>query len=114
MYSYLMDLRRKICDLLNECPIDIDAKFFVLKDIYLEVERVLNDYLKAEAQQQESSEEEEIEEGEPPITEEVQINLREKIVEHMSEEDWQEVKSDIDNRYAQKNEEEKTSSSSDN
>lgn len=107
MYSYLMDLRKKICDILNECPIDIDAKFFVLKDIYLEVEKVLDNYLKTEAQQEEAEEEEpEEESGEPPITEEVQINLREKIVEHMSEEDWQEVKEDIDNRYAQKNEEE--------
>lgn len=107
MYSYLMDLRKKICDILNECPIDIDAKFFVIKDIYLEVEKVLDNYLKTEAQQSEESEDEEaVEEGEPPITEEVQINLREKIVEHMSEEDWQEVKDDIDNRYAQKKEEE--------
>lgn len=105
MYSYLMDLRKKICDLLNECPIDIDAKFFVLKDIYLEVERVLNDYLATKPQEEESQEEVE-EEGEPPITEDVQVNLREAIVEHMSEEDWREVKDDIDNRYAQKNEEE--------
>lgn len=105
MYSYLMDLRKKICDLLNECPIDIDAKFFVLKDIYLEVERVLNDYLATKPQEEEPQEEME-EEGEPPITEDVQVNLREAIVEHMSEEDWQEVKDDIDNRYAQKNEEE--------
>ena len=105
MYSYLMDLRKKICDLLNECPIDIDAKFFVLKDIYLEVERVLNDYLATKPQEEELQEEME-EEGEPPITEDVQVNLREAIVEHMSEEDWQEVKDDIDNRYAQKNEEE--------
>lgn len=106
MYSYLMDLRKKICDLLNECPIDIDAKFFVLKDIYLEVERVLNDYLATKPQEEEPQEEVVEEEGEPPITEDVQVNLREAIVEHMSEEDWQEVKDDIDNRYAQKNEEE--------
>ena len=47
MTSYCQQLNEQIAEAINNNPLGIDIKFFIVKSLYLEIEKIYTDFLNA-------------------------------------------------------------------
>lgn len=45
MKSYVQELRKGLCDIINQSPLNIDVKFYIVKDVLNELNDVLDNFL---------------------------------------------------------------------
>ena len=72
MKDYSIELHQNLCNVINENPLPISIKYFILKDIFFEAENAYNQYLKA-LENQEYQDTEIEEEKEEVLTETVEV-----------------------------------------
>ena len=54
MFSYCDDLQEKMTQVINESPLSIDIKFFIIKDLYRTIHEAYVGYLNQPEQKQEN------------------------------------------------------------